>query len=58
MDVITQRLDRLNVNAVNAYPPSPTCDGSGYFDHLTMNCQDRNPLNPSSSDQIAYVNNF
>jgi len=58
MDAMTQRLDRLNVNKVNACGPSPTCDSCGSFDHLTMNYQVRNPFAPSSSDQVAYVNNF
>jgi len=26
MDAMTQKLDKLNVNAVNSYAPSPLCD--------------------------------
>jgi len=38
MDVVTQRLDKLNVNAFNSFVLSPTCDGCGsYYDHVTMN---------------------
>ena len=55
---MTQRLDRLNVNVVNAYVPSPTCDKCGSFDHVTMHYKVGNSFAPSSSEQVVYVNNF
>jgi len=33
LDAMTQRLDRLNVIAVNSYAPSPTCDRSGSYEY-------------------------
>ena len=38
MDAMTQKLDKLNVNDVNSYAPSP-CDRCGFLDHVTENCQ-------------------
>jgi len=35
MDAMTQRLDRLNVNAMNSYASSPTCDRCGSHQHMT-----------------------
>jgi len=32
MDAITQRLECLNINAINACVPSPPCDHCGSFD--------------------------
>ena len=58
MDAMTQRLDRLNVNAVNSCASSSTCDQRGSHDHETVNCQAGNPFAPSPSEQVAYVNNF
>ena len=39
MDAMTQKLNKLNVNAVNSYAPSPCCDRCGSLDHSTKNCQ-------------------
>ena len=39
MDTMTQRLERLNVNAVNAYAPSPPCGSCRSFDLVTLGCQ-------------------
>ena len=50
MDAMTQRLECLNVNVVNARAASPTCDCCGSFDHLAVNCQVGNPFASSSSD--------
>jgi len=58
MDAMTQSHNTSNINTVNACAPSPTCDGCGSFDHLAVNCQVGNPFSPSSSDQVAYVNNL
>ena len=46
IDVMTQRLDRLNVNAVHSCTPSPTYDRCGSYDHVTVNCQVGNPVTP------------
>jgi len=35
---LTQRLDRLNVNAVDACALSLACDRCGSFDHMTVHC--------------------
>ena len=58
MDLMTQRLDHLNVNAVDACPLSLTCDRYGSFNHVTMHCQIGNLFVSSSSEPVAYVNNF
>jgi len=58
MDSMTQKLDRLNVGAVNSYAPSPTCDRCGSHDHMIENCQVRNPFAPSCSEHVVYVINF
>ena len=39
MDTMTQKLEKLNVNAVNSCAPSPLCDRCGVLDHVTENCQ-------------------
>jgi len=58
MDAMTQRLDRLNVNVVNSCVPSPTFDRCGSYDHVTANCQFRNPFAPSPNEHVAYVKQF
>jgi len=58
MDFMTQKLDRLNVSAMNSCAPSPSCDRCGSYDHVTENCQVRNPFAPSPVEHVAYVNNF
>jgi len=44
MDAMTQKLDKLNVNAVNSCAPYPLCDRCGALDHVTENCQVGNPF--------------
>jgi len=58
MDVMTQKVDRLNVNAVNSCAPSPSCDRCDSLDHVTENCQVGNPWAPSLVEHVAYVNNI
>jgi len=58
MDVMTQRLDRLNVNVVNLSAPSSTFDRCDSYDHLTVNCQVRNLFSLSHNEHVAYVNSF
>ena len=53
---MTQRLDRLNVNVVNACGASLTCDSCGSCGHVIVNFCVENLFAPS--DQVAYVNNF
>jgi len=45
-DAITQKLDKLNVNAVNSGAPSPLRDRCGARDHVTENYQVDNPFAP------------
>jgi len=44
MDAMTQKLDKLNVHAVNSCAPSPLCDRCGSLEHVSENCQVRNPF--------------
>jgi len=55
---MTQRLERLNVNAVNSSLPHPSCEICGYIDHLTEHCQVGSLFAQNTSDQVNYVNNF
>ena len=56
LDAMCQRLDRLNVNVVNACVPSLTYDSCGSFDHLNVNCKVRDSFASCCSDQVAYAN--
>jgi len=56
VDAMTQRLDRMNVNAVNSSTPSP-CEICGFIDHLTLNCQVGSPF-AQHTNEVNYVNNF
>ena len=47
MDAMTQKLDRLNVNAVNSCAPSHSCGRCGSIDHVIEICQVGNPFAPS-----------
>jgi len=58
MNAMTQKLDKLNVNAVNSCALSPCCDRCGSLDHLTKNCQVGNPFASPHVEHAAYVNNF
>jgi len=58
MDAMTQRFDRLNVNAVNSCAPSPTCGRCGSYDHETMNCQVGNPFAISPSEHVGLTSNL
>ena len=58
MDVITSRLERLNVNVVNSCALSLSCDCHGSFECVTLSYQVGSPFAESPSDQVAYVNNF
>ena len=58
MDAMTQKLNKLNDNAVNSCAPSPLCDRCGALDHVTENCQVGNPFAPPHVEHAAYVNNF
>jgi len=50
MNAMTQKLDRLNVNAMNACAPSLAYDRCGSFDYVIVNCQVGNPFAPSFSE--------
>jgi len=58
IDGMTQRLDRLNVTAMNSCAPYPTYDRCGSYDHVTVNCQVGNHFAPSTNEHVVYVNNF
>ena len=58
MDAMTQKLDKLNVYAVNSCAPSPLCDRCGLLEHVSENCQVGNPFAPPHVEHAAYVNNF
>jgi len=58
VDAMTQRLERLNVNAVNSCAPPPSCEICGSIDHLIGICQVRSPFAQNTSDQVNYVNDF
>ena len=58
MDAMTQKLDKLNVNAVNSCVPSACCDRCGSLDHVIENCQVGNPFASPPVEHVAYVNNF
>jgi len=51
-----QRLDGMNVNAVNSSAPPP-CEICGSIDHLTLNCQVGSPF-PQDTNEVNFVNNF
>ena len=53
---MTQRLDRMNVNAINSSAP-PLCEICGSVDHLTLNCQVGSPF-AQDTNKVNYVNNF
>ena len=56
VDAMTQRLDRINVNAVNSSSSSP-CEICGSIKHLTLNCQVRS-LFSQDPNEVNYVQNF
>jgi len=58
MDSMTQKLDKLNVNAVNSCAPFPLCDRCGALDNVTENCQVGNPFASPHVEHVAYVSNF
>jgi len=58
VDAMSQRLERLNVNAVNSSAHHPSCEICGSVGHLTKNCQVGCPFAQNTSDQVNYVNNF
>ena len=55
---MTQKLDKLNVHAVDSCAPSPLCARCGSFEHATENCQVGNSFAPSHVENVSYVNNF
>jgi len=56
VDIMTHRLDRMNVNVVNSSAPSP-CEICGSIEHVTLNYQVRNPFSQDPSD-VNYVLNL
>jgi len=58
MDAMTQKSDKLNVNAVNSCAPFPLCDRCGSLEHVSENCQVGNPFASPHVEHATYVNNF
>jgi len=56
VDAMTQRLDRMNINAVNSSAFLP-CEICGSIKHVTLNCQVRSPFFQDSSE-VSYVQSF
>ena len=56
VDAMTQRLDRMNVNAMNSSAPSP-CEIYGSIEHVTLNCQVGSPFSQDPS-KVNHVQNF
>jgi len=56
VNAMTQRLDRMNVNAVNSSASSPY-EIYGSIKHMTLNCQVGSPFSQDSS-KVNYVQNF
>ena len=52
MDAMTQKLDKLNVNAVSSCAPSSLCDKCGSLEHVSENCQVGNPFAPPMSSMM------
>jgi len=55
MDAMTQKLDKLNVHAVNSCSPSPLCDKCGSLDHVSENCQVGNPFSPPYVEHVVLL---
>jgi len=53
---MTQKLDRIIVNAVNSSSPPP-CEIYGSIEHVILNCQVGSPFFQDSSE-VNYVQNF
>ena len=53
---MTQKLDHMNVNAINSSAPT-LCEICGSVDHLTLNCQVGSPFAQDTSE-VNNVNNF
>jgi len=56
VNAMTQRLDCMDVNAVNS-SVSPPCEICGSVDHLTLNFQVGSPF-VQDTNEVNYVNNF
>ena len=56
VDATTQRLDGMNINAVNSSAPSP-CEIYGSIMHITLNCQVGSPFS-QDPNEVHYVQNF
>jgi len=56
VDAMIQRLNQMNVNAVNSSATSP-CEIWGSIEHVTFNCQVGSPFSQDPSE-VNYVQNF
>ena len=56
VDAITQRQDRMNVNALNSSAPS-YYEIYGSIEHVTLNCQVGSPFF-QDPNEVNYVQNF
>ena len=58
VDVMSQNLERMNVNSISSSTPSSSCEICGSVDHLTVNCQVGSPFALDVSEPVNYVKNF
>jgi len=56
VDAMNQRLDQMNVSAVNSSTPSP-CEICGSIEHISLNCQVGSPFS-QDPNEVNYVQNF
>ena len=56
VDAIIERLDQMNINAVNSSAPSP-CEIYGSIPHITLNCQVGSPFS-QDPNEVNNVQNF
>jgi len=56
VDVMTQRLNQMNINVVNSSTPSPD-EICGSIEHITLNCQVGGPFF-KDPNEVHYVQNF
>jgi len=56
VDALTQRLDQMNINAVNSSAPFP-CEICGSIEHVSLNCQVGSSFSQDHSE-VNYVQNF
>ena len=56
VDVISQRIEQLNIYSISSSTPPPSCEICGSVEHLTINCQVWSPFAQDASDQVNFAN--